>query len=202
MILLTLLITTIAVLSYLAKEKRRKAVKILKYGDIVKRDDPFCLYLRSFEDDATGDDVPENWALFNFKFNTYEEKVAKHLYGKLFVSVGRPGEVLPNLGAIKLYLEGAEWKQKISELISKASMIIVKPSNTAGLHWELEHIIQSDNLNKMVLFHIFNDFGERKLKEYYYNEFAETFKVNLDSNWFLLIHYRGIVFSMTKVSIK
>ncbi len=176
---ITLLLLLLAGLINLINWARRSNQRSIKYKALINEQKPFCLYLRSFADDGTGTIAPLNATWVDIKLDTFEKRLSNHLFGKLLVAVGRPGENLPNLGAKKMYLEDSEWKQKVAALISKAAMVILKPSNTLGLQWELKHLIESGSMDKTVLFHTFNDFGDRKLKEYYYNEFANNMKNEL-----------------------
>src|SRR5262249_40494394 len=58
------------------------------------------------------------------------------------VSIGRPGEFAPRLGAHRLYVENASWQAAVSALISKASFVFVLAGSTPGLGWELTECME------------------------------------------------------------
>ena len=55
-----------------------------------------------------------------------------------FVAVGKPGEKLPELGAARMYLQDSEWKDKVHDLMSRASLVVLRAGRTDGLWWEAQ----------------------------------------------------------------
>ncbi|MDQ3816567.1 MAG: hypothetical protein M3362_02610 [Acidobacteriota bacterium] len=65
------------------------------------------------------------------------------------VAVGKPGEGLPPLGATRIYLPHGEWKDRVAELMSISSLVIIETGSvtsqrnityqdyTEGLKWEM-----------------------------------------------------------------
>jgi len=84
------------------------------------------VYLRSFSDDRPA-------ARLNGG-RTEEEHLAAVLepVGP-FVAVGRPGEPLPELGARRMYLKDAEWKDVVERLIRSAKLVVIRTGNGPGL---------------------------------------------------------------------
>jgi hypothetical protein len=100
------------------------------------------VYLRSFEvDDVTAN--ASDRCLFAADVVvavTAEEQVARAFtpVGP-FVAVGQPGEVLPYLGAVRVYA-GEEWRQVVLELLGRARLVVLCAGLGAGLRWELDQV--------------------------------------------------------------
>jgi hypothetical protein len=43
-----------------------------------------------------------------------------------FVAIGRPGERLPQLGAIRLYVADPEWQEMVTRLMSEAALVVLR----------------------------------------------------------------------------
>lgn len=100
---------------------------------------PPVLYLRSFADDAiTAAGVSSGAAWGGLAVKTEEEQLAKVLsaIGPV-VAVGKPGEELPELGAHRLYLREEEWKERVTELMGEAALVVLRPGNTPNIWWEI-----------------------------------------------------------------
>jgi hypothetical protein len=95
-------------------------------------DDPHppVLYLRSFADEET-------------RQHGFEEEELANVVGRIgpVVAVGRPGERLPPLGAVRFYIEDDEWRSRVSALIAEAQVVIVRAGAGEGLAWEVEQAI-------------------------------------------------------------
>lgn len=155
------------------KRYKRKNHEILTFNDVIQSNKKFVLFLRSFEDDGKSKEMPVSLFTLSIQAPTFEEQISKDFKNFNLVAVGRPKEELPELGANRLYISNELWKEQVSLLIDKASIIIVKPSFTEGLSWELETIINKCLLSKIVLFHLFKDVSDKKLQNFYYDEFKE-----------------------------
>ncbi len=68
------------------------------------------------------------------------------------VALGRPGERLPRLGAQRVYVEDADWRQQILSWFARAALVVIhvpaKP--TQGLTWEVEHVLGNVALDRLV----------------------------------------------------
>lgn len=112
---------------------------------------PPVLYLRSFRDDDATHRSFERW-LLRVNYRSEEEELAATFadVGPL-VAVGRPGEVLPHLGAARFYFRDDEWKDRVAELLSKASVVLLRVGGSRGLIWELERALRTLPPQKLAL---------------------------------------------------
>jgi hypothetical protein len=111
---------------------------------IADRRDP-VLYLRSFvRDDDEASPLKESEHLFGLR-RSHEEKVVAALaqIGPV-IAVGRPGEVLPPLGASRAYFEEDTWEADVRDLISRARLVVFRPGRTPGLERELRMVLSGD----------------------------------------------------------
>jgi hypothetical protein len=98
------------------------------------------LYLRSFaEDSVTAESRPRGLNQFMSELATEEEQLAAAVepVGPL-VAIGRPGEALPELGALRLYVSDDEWQDVVIRWLTNARLVILRVAgNTEGLWWEI-----------------------------------------------------------------
>ncbi len=105
------------------------------------------LWLRSFASDdreaacIIDQDVPL----------TFEQMVTESLskYGPV-VAIGRPGEELPPLGALREYV-GDDWQIRVRELLSSAAVVVAILDDTPGLLWELKQIVDLGLHQRLIL---------------------------------------------------
>lgn len=73
---------------------------------------------------------------------SFEEVVAKPLYryGPV-VTIGRPEEVLPPLGALREYV-GADWQNRVRQWLDTAAVVVAILDDTPGLTWELTQVFE------------------------------------------------------------
>ena len=67
------------------------------------------------------------------------------------VSVGDPLESLPHAGLRRVYYTDAEWKDRVETLLRRVDRILIIPSDSDGLNWELEFVRESGLLGKVIL---------------------------------------------------
>lgn len=158
------------------KRYKRKNLEILSFTDVMDTDKNIVLFLRSFEDDGKSKEMPISLFTLSIQHPTFEEQIARDFKYFNLIAIGRPGEKLPELGANRLYITDELWKEKVALLIDKASIIIVKPSFSDGLNWELDTIIKKGALSKVILFHLFKDSPNKKIQKFYYNKFEEMMR--------------------------
>lgn len=86
---------------------------------------PPIIYLRSFVSDR--------------KISDAERALAANLrsVGPM-IAIGRPDEILPRLGAFRLYVDDEHWQDAVKELLSRSSHVFLAAGSTPGLKWELE----------------------------------------------------------------
>jgi hypothetical protein len=98
------------------------------------------LYLRSFRDDPpmarrvrTGTE-----GSMDISVQSCEEQVADVLgeFGPV-VAIGRPKELLPELGAARIYVEDDRWQAVVESYMKRAGLVVFLPGSTAGIWWEI-----------------------------------------------------------------
>jgi len=135
------------------------------------------LFLRSFDiDEATAQpSLPELLGITNV-VATPEQKLVKALAKSgPVLAIGRPGEKLPPLGAARFYVTDALWRQKIADIASVSQLVVVTSGVTAGLAWEIRHIMASVSPRRLVLWahpHLLK--WRRKAREAEWSLFTDT----------------------------
>lgn len=146
---------------------------------IAKDTRPPVVYLRSFGDDAIASEVQDALdpiltiagapVLMFFPGKTEEEQTVKVLSGiGPVVAIGKPGEPLPELGAIRKYATDDEWQGKVKDWLSRARLVVFRAGVTHGLTWEVQQAVSClkpeqimflipENLNYGAFTHIFKD---------------------------------------------
>lgn len=116
-------------------------------NSILSSDEPFVLLIRSF-----GHDSSTPFAGYN-EGMTFEMVLMAHLerVGCL-VAIGRPGEALPPVGAVRLYCRDEEWQEQVKRLMAKASLIVIIMGDTHSVLWEVEQALESVTPDKLLLF--------------------------------------------------
>lgn len=94
------------------------------------------LYLRSFYEEFEPD------AVYYDKAKT-DETLAQVLKttGPL-VAVGKPGDKLQPLGAIRVYFNDEVWREKVEALMAMSKLVIIQAGCTPGLEWEIATAIK------------------------------------------------------------
>jgi hypothetical protein len=117
--------------------KRGLAYRQLGAIELLRRDarSP-VLYLRSFDDDGTLDLTKSSFPWGSRK--TIEMRIAKAFseVGPV-ISIGRPGEPLPELGSNRFYVSDEEWQSAVLYFLEHAAAVIVLVGNSAGVAWEI-----------------------------------------------------------------
>lgn len=82
-----------------------------------------------------------------------EQRAMARIFRKIgpYVALGKPGETLPELGSLKLYVSNETWQETILTLLRNARLVIFNAGKSEGLRWELNQIIQSVNPLKLLL---------------------------------------------------
>lgn len=69
------------------------------------------------------------------------------------VAIGRPGEILPQLGAARAYVPDSEWQEKIAHWMRICRTVIIMVHHaTPGTHWELNHAVANLLPQRLVLY--------------------------------------------------
>ena len=110
---------------------------------------PPIVYLRPFHFDRTSRQAVARTEFFT---STHEERLARVLrrIGP-FIALGDPTEKLRELGAARLYSDEAHWKQAIERLTATAGTIVVHVGDSPGLAWELQHVVNLGQPERIIL---------------------------------------------------
>jgi hypothetical protein len=98
----------------------------------------FVLLLRSFDADHSGDLVSPHLAENFFGFSHEVNLVAYLSALGPVVALGRPGENLPPLGAIRTYVDDANWQAVVLRQLDMCSVAVLQIGQSPGLLWEAE----------------------------------------------------------------
>lgn len=148
---------------YLLRQGKRHLSPVTTLAEVL-RDPPFVLYLRTFTDDPRLAAVTPQANLrstFGDEHNTAQSlrteeeqlQVAIRPFGSM-VTVGRPGEQLPPVGARRLYLEDGEWQQGVLQLMAEAGesgLVLMGAGPGAALQWELAQAVALVPPQRLVL---------------------------------------------------
>ena len=119
------------------------------------------LYLRSF-----GDEVDENGivngltAMFGravggvgIGWGRQEQEALAGFLKRIgpYITVGRPGESLPDVGAAWKWIEDDHWKLEVGKLVKRACLIVVHAGRSDGLKWEFQHLVKNVDPKKILL---------------------------------------------------
>lgn len=122
---------------------------------------PPVLYLRSF-----GDEVRENRfinvfsALFSraiagtgLGMRNQEQEKLSGIMNRVgpYITVARPGEYLPDVGAAWKRIPGNRWKSEVGKLIKLSRLIVVHAGYSDGLRWEFEQLAKHVDPKKILL---------------------------------------------------
>ncbi|RBP38125.1 hypothetical protein DES53_112123 [Roseimicrobium gellanilyticum] len=106
------------------------------------------LYLRSFSHDSK--------RLIHNELPAFvtEETEAVGMFSKLGVvlAIGQPGEHLPPLGAVRLYVSNAQWEAVVRRIASEAKLLVVRAGTSPGVLWEMRHIKATVPPEKFLLY--------------------------------------------------
>lgn len=102
---------------------------------------PPVVYLRSFEGDAPASKV--YGGQHGLGTQSEEEQLAEVMeeIGP-FVAIGKPGEKLATLGAARMYVPDANWRQEVDALLARSRLVVLRAGNTDGFWWEVERSVR------------------------------------------------------------
>ena len=140
----------------------------------------FVLYLRPFTNDqlmaALNADVQGGGAqvqsLFFLSGLTQEELLVRRFarFGRV-VAIGRPGELLPPVGAVRGQLPLDDWQGTVSSLIAQAHVVLMAAGPGPGTVWEFTEAVRCLDPTRLVLLvycdvETYNRFRKAVAKEY------------------------------------
>ncbi|MGI9353435.1 MAG: hypothetical protein ACR2O3_17890 [Rhizobiaceae bacterium] len=135
---------------------------------------PF-LYLRSFAmDELDAKNTMPTFGGLSVPINPYESSIAAGFDGAgPLVAIGRPGEKFATLGAARVYVSDDQWKDKVLELTSEASLVVWVFGSTEGLKWEISKLVDGVPPEKLVVALPFWNVPVRK-RSYLWEEVVAT----------------------------
>ena len=119
-----------------------RRLNLRRRNEVILRDKPPVLLLRSFTDDVAG--IPSNMLIARLfrRRKRLEEMIGEQLTtAGPFVAIGRPGERLPQLGASRLYVGDSEWQTVVQSYIARSDLIILIAGKTHWVQWELANVL-------------------------------------------------------------
>jgi hypothetical protein len=106
---------------------------------------PPVLYLRSFEADSKIVLRPDGFwnkatMLFDYMVTFSPEQELAEILNQAgpVIAIGKPGEPLPELGAARLYVGDADWKAKVTDMMGRSRLVVIRTGSTPNLEWEIE----------------------------------------------------------------
>ncbi len=81
------------------------------------------------------------------------------------VAIGRPGELVPPLGAARFWVDDDHWQSAVINLLEQCQLVVMimgAPRKHAGLTWEISTLFSLDTLEKVILVMPPVDEGEAK----------------------------------------
>jgi len=76
-----------------------------------------------------------------------------------FVALGQPGERLATPGADRMYVPHDNWQRVVLEYLDRCQTVVLQPSKTQGIRWEVNQVFQRVARHRVLLSMI--DFHER-----------------------------------------
>lgn len=109
--------------------------------------EPVALLLRSFASDGT----LEREAVGPIEILTEEEEIARILRGSTtgrFVALARPRQSFQEAGAERVDVGTGDWRDAVSQLVSRASVVVMRLANSEAVLWELDVVVKSGKLQQ------------------------------------------------------
>jgi hypothetical protein len=84
--------------------------------------------------------------------DTSEEQMASFFarYG-MFVAIGKPGEQFATTGAARMYVGNQEWQDVVKHLLRDSQVVLLQPSSTEGVWWEVEQTIRMAEPSRVLM---------------------------------------------------
>jgi len=83
-----------------------------------------------------------------------------------FVAIGKPGERIITSGANRMYVTNEEWQNVILDYLHKSQLVVLQPSSTEGIWWEI-----NQSLNMVEPNHLFLCMVNYKGHQNFYEDF-------------------------------
>jgi hypothetical protein len=110
------------------------------------------VFLRSFSDDAATVTSKRLFDRLAWRRRRLEE-IAVSALAPLgaAIAIGKPGERLPKLGAVRAYYPDEEWQAAVLEWMRRAQLIVLVGGASHWTLWELRQVMDLGNHGKLVL---------------------------------------------------
>ncbi|HEU5024102.1 MAG TPA: hypothetical protein VFV01_04195 [Spirillospora sp.] len=151
--LMTVAVILISIAHFPSVRAERLALR-----DVLDDDASGILLLRSFEDDSMR--VRSPWTILGrsrpvvpLLFPRFEEFLTTALLGEdgRLVALGRPGERLPALGAVRTYYPMDGWEEAVLQTAARAKAIVVIAGLGDSLSWEMQQLRELGLITKVLL---------------------------------------------------
>lgn len=112
------------------------------------------LLLRSFEDDTLYDPSIRPIS-FRIRFNRsrYEESLSRAFQSLgPFVTIGKPGEPVPETGASRLYVNDQQWTEAVDFFLRYSSAVVIIVGRSKGVWWEIETVLRRVQKERILFF--------------------------------------------------
>jgi hypothetical protein len=146
--------------------KGRKFLSIKRQHELMRSFDPKILYLRSFVSDKSTRQVVSTGYRLNLanllRLPDLSASTEEHLLFTIFekvgtpVAVGKPGEILPEVGFPRIYLD-EDWQPVVRRLIASVEWVFIRADDSEGLWTEIEMALSMKRPDRVVLIIPFPD---------------------------------------------
>jgi len=111
-----------------------------EYKPVSRNEVPDVLYLRAFSDDKK----TAEFGVGYFDMSTSEEALVTVLkkIGHVF-TIGNPNDVLPEIGAKRVYVSDKQWKHRVTRYMKEAKLVVMRLGVSNGIRWEIEQAFKT-----------------------------------------------------------
>jgi hypothetical protein len=142
-----------ALVAWFVYPRMRRAARSLqqvKFGQrptevLRKAKHPPVLFLRSFNFDSITSAVPkwQDMMPINAAMPTAELNLVQMIFRHApVIAIGRPGESVPPVGAVRFYARHDVWKQTVEAIVPLCQLVVWTTGHTEGLRWEIKHLLE------------------------------------------------------------
>ena len=142
-----------------------RQLRALPAAELLRQDRRIpLLFLRSFDDDDLIDPTPRMMPMGDNFPRRYEESLASALraVGPM-LTIGRPGERTPLLGAGRLFVPNDAWQAAVAYLRTHTRAVILMVGRSPGIWWEITSCLESVPISHLLFFFPYvEDPGKRR----------------------------------------
>ena len=114
------------------------------------------IFLRPFSVDSLTAPMLGESTGFNVFYFGWRWSIQAEIYKQIgkfapVLCIGRPGESLPPVGPVRIYVNNNIWQTVVANFFEVATLIFVWPGSSTGIEWELEEISKRGLLYKLVI---------------------------------------------------